>query len=205
MNTFPSMYGLRTRERGATLVVVLMILLVITVLGIGAAKISLLGERSARFDRDYQVAWQAAEAALMDAEFDIRGPDGTRTALFTHTERRSFEPGCSSAATTQGLCLANETGKPVWYLDGLSSDTDATGRTVQFGTFTGHSFDAGGGVGIKPAKAPRYIIEALDDPTPGGNRRLAPGARRTLYRVTAMGFGPREEIQAVVQMVFRKE
>ena len=26
-----------------------------------------------------------------------------------------------------------------------------------------------------------------------------------LYRVTAMGFGPRKETQAVVQMYFRKE
>ena len=58
-------------QRGVTLIVVLLILVVVTVLGIGGAQIALLGERSTRYDRDYLVATQAAEAALMDAEQDI--------------------------------------------------------------------------------------------------------------------------------------
>jgi type IV pilus assembly protein PilX len=66
--------GVPRTQRGVTLIIVLLILVVVTILGIGGAQIALLGERSTRYDRDYLVASQAAEAALMDAEFDIRGP-----------------------------------------------------------------------------------------------------------------------------------
>jgi len=47
------------------------------------------------------------------------------------------------------------------------------------------------------------MIEVLDDPDAFGD--LSIGKKKYVYRVTAMGFGPREDIQAVVQMVFRKE
>ena len=192
-------------QRGVTLVVVLLILLVTMVLGIGAAKISLLGERTARFDRDSQVAWQAADAAMMDAEFDIRGPNtsgSSRVASFTNDNRIGFEVGCGGAGSTQGMCVPNEAGVATWYQIDFNASTGL--KAVEFGTFTGRSFDSGS-LGIKPAKPPRYIIEAIDDPTPGGNKALGAGGKKTLYRITTMGFGPREEIQAVLQTVFRKE
>ena len=63
-------------QQGVTLIVVLILLVVVTVLGIGGARIALLGERSTRYDRDSQLAWQAAEAALIDAEYDIGGVVG---------------------------------------------------------------------------------------------------------------------------------
>ena len=55
--------------RGFSLIVVLIILVIVSMLGVAASQLVLQSERSARFDRDWQVAFQAAEAALMDAEF----------------------------------------------------------------------------------------------------------------------------------------
>ncbi|MBS0318586.1 MAG: pilus assembly protein PilX, partial [Proteobacteria bacterium] len=73
----------RAAQRGASLLVVLLILMVVTVLGLGSAQIAMMGERGARNDRDLQVAWQAADAALLDAEADMMGSGGTtRGALF---------------------------------------------------------------------------------------------------------------------------
>ncbi|HUD33331.1 MAG TPA: PilX N-terminal domain-containing pilus assembly protein, partial [Variovorax sp.] len=72
-------------QRGVSLIVVLLILVVVSVLGVGGAQIALMAERGSRNDRDMQVAWQAAEAALMDAEFDIHGPNtaaASRRAVF---------------------------------------------------------------------------------------------------------------------------
>ncbi len=194
----------RGRQQGVTLIVVLMILLVTMVLGIGAAKISLLGERTARFDRDSQVAWQAADAAMMDAEFDIRGPNtsgASRVARFTNDNRIGFEVGCGTG-TSLGLCVPDDTGVPSWYRVDFNATSSL--KAVEFGAFTGRSFDAGS-LGVKPAKAPRYIVEAIDDPSPGGNKALSAGGKKTLYRITTMGFGPREEIQVVMQTMFRKE
>ncbi len=62
------------REYGASLIMVMLILVVVSLLGVSAVQVSILGERSARNDRDYQIAFQAAEAALLDAEIDMNGP-----------------------------------------------------------------------------------------------------------------------------------
>lgn len=192
-----------SRQRGVTLLIVLMLLVVVTLLGVGAARMAMLSERSARNDRDYQVAWQAAEAALMDAQFDIRGPNASasqRMALFNENNTSVFQPGCNTTAPYLGLCEpAVEGAKPVWatvdFLDG-------SGTTVEYGTYTGRTFDAGG-TGVRPARAPRYMIEWVPDTTPGGS--AATGAKPIMYRVTAMGFGTREDVQVVMQIAFKKE
>ena len=189
----------RARYQGFSLVTVMIILVVVSLLGVAASQMVLLGERSARYDRDWQIAFQAAEAALLDAEFDIRGPNtsGTaRLATFTSTALLGFSAGCSSGAD-RGLCLPAATGKPVWYTVDFTNES-STANTAQFGEFTGRTL-AYGTAGIQPAMRPRYIIEAVPDLAPGNN------VQKLLYRVTAMGFGPRKETQAVVQMYFRKE
>jgi type IV pilus assembly protein PilX len=199
----------RLNERGVTLVVVLLILVVVTVLGIGGAQIALLGERSTRYDRDYLIATQAAEAALMDAEFDIRGPNskaGNRVLDFNQTNFGIFVPGCSSSTTTRGLCQPNDKAvRPVWAEVNFLDDT-ANARSVEFGEFTGRAFDAGS-TGVRPARKPRYIIELIDDESQGNSARAGQGATplRKMYRVTAIGFGPRTDVQVVMQITFRKE
>ena len=66
----------RRYQYGATLLVTLLMLVVVLLLGIAAAQIALQGEKSSRNDRDRQIAFQAAEAALLDAEMDIeQSPD----------------------------------------------------------------------------------------------------------------------------------
>jgi len=192
-------------QRGVTLVIVLILLVIVTLLGIGGARIALLGERSTRNDRDYQVAWQAAEAALMDAQFDIRGPNAdaaSRVALFNESNTSVFVPGCNTSAEFRGLCEpVAEPGKPVWAsVDFL--DDGATATTVAYGQYTGRSFDFGG-VGVKPSRAPRYLIEWVPDTTPMGN--ASSGAKPIMYRITAMGFGPRDDVQVVLQIAFKKE
>jgi type IV pilus assembly protein PilX len=190
-------------QRGVTLIIVLILLVTVTLLGIGGARIALLAERATRNDRDYQVAWQAAEAALMDAQFDIRGPNASgsqRMALFNDSDTSVFASGCNTQAAYRGLCEPAE-GKPVWArVDFL--DQSASARTVAYGTFTGRSFDAGG-VGVKPARVPRYLIEWVPDTTPLGS--ASTGAKPIMYRITAMGFGPREDVQVVLQVAFKKE
>ena len=194
-------------QRGVTLVIVLMLLVIVTLLGVGAARIALLGERTTRNERDYQIAWQAAEAALMDAQFDIRGPNSgsaQRVALFTPENTSNFVPGCNTSAEFRGMCAPSE-GKPVWaQVDFLDDGADAP--TVAYGTFTGRAFDSGA-TGVKPARAPRYMIEVVRDQTPMGSAASNTGSKAApiMYRITSMGFGPREDVQVVLQIAFKKE
>ena len=190
------------RHRGFSLITTLILLVVVTIIGIGAAQIALQSEKSTRYARDSQIAFQAAEAALLDAEFDIRGPNsssGQRLASFVTGSVVGFVDGCG-VGTQRGLCTPSLEGqKPIWY--GVDFQDESSGaKTVKFGEFTGRTLSTGTS-GIRPEIAPRYIIEVIPDPTPGSNASTKP----TLYRVTAMGFGPRKSAQAVAQMIFRKE
>lgn len=189
-------------QAGFSLVTTLILLIVVTLLGVGASQMVLLSEKSTRFDRDQQIAFQAAEAALVDAEFDIRGPNsaaGQRLSIFTGKTDKNVEfvDGCGTS-TSAGLCSdALVGGKSVMY--GVDfTDTSANSKTVAFGQFTRRNFSTGS-TGLRSEIAPRYIIELIPDPVSSNTQP------RVLYRVTAMGFGPKKETQAVIQMVFRKE
>lgn len=189
-----------SKQRGFSLITTLILLSVVTVLGIGASQMVLLSERATRFDRDTQIAFQEAEAALIDAEFDIRGPNTSanqRVATFSATSGLGFIDGCG---TGTGLCLPAADGqKPVWYTVDFT-DKSSSAKTVKFGDFTGRTLSTGTS-GIRPEMPARYIIEVIPDNTSGSSASTP----KKLFRVTAMGFGPRKETQAVLQMIFRKE
>lgn len=197
--------GYAHRNRGASLIVVMLILVVVSVLGVSAIQISMMGERATRNDRDLQVAWQSAEAALIDAAFDIEGQPATASAKRNTIFDRSgidwakFEIGCGTSGQSKGLCQLNAVGKPAWLTVDFTS-TATTAGTVAFGTFTDRTFPSGA-KGIQPAKSPRYVIEAIPDPR--SSRTRGPTTAEYVYRVTAMGFGPNENTQAVLQMIYR--
>lgn len=187
-------------QKGASLIVVMMILTIVSLLGIAGIQISTMAERGARNDRDQQVAWQSAEAALVDAEFDmyLSTTSPRQTRFKEAVDITGFLPGCGTSGNDVGLCALVSTGKPAW----LTVDFTITGNsapTTVFGKYTNRAFTAGG-AGIQPAKPPRYVMEPLRDP---GDRDLGSSTPKYIYRVTAMGFGPRNDIQAVTQMIYR--
>ena len=193
------------RSRGVSLIVVLLILVVVSILGVSGIQLAMMGERGTRNDRDQQIAWQAAEAALMDAEFDIEGLPASSTTKRNNifksidTQIEKFKTDCGSSDNQTGLCALNDTGTPAW----LTVDFTLTGTsapTVQFGTFTGRDFPSGS-KGVQPVRPPRYVIEPIRDPRFARTRPVT--EQLYVYRVTAMGFGPNAETQAVVQMIYR--
>lgn len=197
--------GLR-QQQGASLVVSLLMLVAVLLLGISAAQIALQGEKSSRNDRDRQIAFQAAEAALMDAEMDIeKSPDATksRSALFSENPvLANFAAGCGAGEsnTNLGLCATASPGaQPVWLLVDFTDADSTTTKTVPFGKFTGQILQTG--KGALPSKPPRYIIEAINYRAAGEDASVQ---GTYFYRITAMGFGTRDTTQAVLQGFYRK-
>lgn len=72
MKSFPSRPP-RFRQQGVTLIVSLIFLAILMLLGVTVARTSSLEERMAGNTRDRDLALQAAEAALKDAEADLSG------------------------------------------------------------------------------------------------------------------------------------
>ncbi len=205
---FPNATSGKTQQ-GSSLVVVLIMLSVIFVIGVISARLSLFSERSARNDRDRQIAFQAAEAALLDAELDMLGPNtasNRRVCDFDSVKPAAFIVGCGTGSKT-GMCLSAGAEGDAWKAvkAQYSSEvgTATSNITVQFGQFTGQSIaQAGGGL---PSKAARYVIEAVRY-AGTGNANDAVGNDKTEYAflVTAMGFGTRPETQVLLQALIYK-
>jgi type IV pilus assembly protein PilX len=195
------------RQQGIALIICLLMLIATLLLGISAAQIALQGEKASRNDRDRQIAFQAAEAALMDAEMDIENspdPVRTRSALFSPEKTEGFIDGCATEGSGKffGLCLHALAGMPpVWLTVDFSDDQSSTARSVPYGRFTGQTFHAG--KGSLPARAPRYIVELMVYNKPGESADLS--GKTYFYRVTAVGFGARESTRIVLQTFYRKE
>ena len=199
--------GARKAEKGASLIMVMIILTIVSMIGIAGIQISTMSERSARNDRDYQIAWQSSEAGLIDAENDLFGPGASsrRSVFGPTTNLAAFEEGCGTSGNTRGLCaLKLTTGKPAWVSVNFELD-DNSAPTTKYGDYTGRTFTARG-PGVQPAREPRYVMEPIPDTVGAGSesRKLGEEDPKYVFRVTSMGFGPRTDIQAVVQMVYRR-
>lgn len=195
-------------QYGMTLLATLLILLVVLMLGIAAAQIAIQGEKSSRNDRDHQIAFQAAEAALLDAEMDIEhSPDAARSRsdLFSSTSAIGFPDATGSACSNGiqnrylGLCPHAQAGTPpIWQVVNFMDDAANTTGSVPYGRFTGQAFYIANG--SLPVKLPRYIVELMLYKIPGA----ATDERTYFYRITAVGFGTRETTQVALQTVYRK-
>ncbi|SEA13471.1 PilX N-terminal domain-containing pilus assembly protein [Variovorax sp. YR216] len=206
MSAYSPATGAGHREAGFSLIVVLLLLVVITVLGVGSAQLSIVNELGARSDRDHEVAFQAAEAALTDAELDVLGPNTdakARLCLFNDKDITPFAPGCGrEGASNHGLCAAAETGAvPAWMRADLSPESETS---VAYGTFTGRKYATGSAT---TAASPRYVIEAMRNRGGWEVNRLrsaSAGAVTHIFRVTAIGFGVRKETRVVLQTTLYK-
>ncbi len=186
-------------QRGAALLVALCVMLILLMLGVSAARSALNAEKSARGDRDRQVAMQAAEAALADAEHDIEGgtaPSSARAKLFARGSDAGFVAGCGDGAANLGLCRrAVASAAPAWQRAGLA-ERDAT-RTIEYGHFTGAALPTG--QGTLPSRPPRYVIELVPYARPGEDAGQRTG---NFYRITAIGFGANDATRVVLQAYY---
>lgn len=204
------------RQRGVALIVVLGMMSVVFVVAAITVRLTLLAESSARNDRDRQIAFQAAEAALEDAEIDLMGPNASplrRCQIFSRDLQGLFFPGCGiqSSNRTRGLCSANEASAPPLYttINFELPDADTERRYVLFGEFTDRaaSFKDRSQGGLS-ARRPRYIVELVPHPSAlvrvNANPPERAQAGELAFLVTAVGYGTTEATKVVVQALIFK-
>jgi len=194
MNSINMKHG----QIGATLIVSLLLLLIITIMGLATMRSSTMEERMARYSREQGVAFQAAEAALRDAEVDLLSPASGRVPPIQGIA--GFAADCNAGTPgTSGLCLMATAGLPTWL-----ARMDVAGASVNYGTFgLSPAFATVAGSPSSVAQQPRYIVEGINTPIPGIDS-IAVGKTKPRYRVTAVGFGPRAEVQVWLQATFRR-
>lgn len=224
----PIFYTPVRHQRGVSLIVVLLFLVALTGLTIWAARQSLLGEGMARNQQDLQVARQAAEAALRDAERDIVNINFNSVQANASCNRGYYLPEATGAfrlTCPAGLCTRNDdyansdwsqaaegnnaNTEPWWPRGkgGLWNEAVANkpGRlpvnSTNCSTFTGAvpmGTYTGAPIIRGVAKQPEYLIEFF-------KRAQIGGKTANLYRITARGFGYTSRTQVVLQSVFIPE
>ncbi len=175
------------REQGVALAMTLVLTALVLMLGIAAARSAGHAHKTMRYERDRHIAFASAEAALADAERDLDGSGSPgRQSLFS-TAPLGLSERCGAGADDLGLCRSKpDSQAPNWQAIDLAGDI---AQTVALGTYTGAEFVQG--------RPPRYLIEFIQP--------LAAGPTgESFFRVTAIGFGERTDMQVVLQSVYRR-
>lgn len=169
----------KTKQSGAALITGLIFMVVMTIIVISALRSATLEERMAANARNRQVALQAAEAVLRDAEISITGDAAAGVAAAAPFD--PFTPALFKVDCTGGYCNKPAAGTtPRWQQDAI------WGNAIV------------GTAGLAGVSAqPRYIVEIVNTPI------LMPGQAcpKVLYRITARGQGQDNSTVFVQTMV----
>lgn len=172
------------RQRGASLVVALIFLAVLTLVGYSAMNTSMLEGSMASHQQDRERAMQAAEMALRDAQsYLINNINGLAGFSQTCVNGLCYN-GPLGYATNPPNGMAN----PVWASSGLMDD-DA--KTITYGEITGTAAISG------VAAQPRYLIEGFLKWPPGEPVPVP------YYRIVVRAQGARTSTVVWLQEVFR--
>jgi len=170
------------KQRGALLVVCMLLLLVLTILAIGASQTTRLQERMAGNTRDIDMAFQASEAGLRAAENYLATTPTLPTCLDpTSASCYVLEQGQFS---TIDLARTDE----VWWND----------NGKPFGTTSTQEVE-----GV--VEEPRYVIEEFQTVTFSLTVGHGAPPGKTYYKSTAWSPGATDTSHAVVESVFSRE
>jgi type IV pilus assembly protein PilX len=174
----------KSPQRGATLIICLVILFVMTIVGVSSARTTLLQEKMVGNLRDKSLAFQAAEAALREGELWI-DPQSTAPDPVSSCE----EPPCS-----------------LWQLNATAlADVENKNRT--WWASNANEFGNDGSAEFNDSVTdPRYVLEEYNS----SPKSFVIGKGKTnsthkTYRVTAIGYGGSETTKSVLESLYAKE
>jgi type IV pilus assembly protein PilX len=178
-----------SRQHGAVLVTSLLLLLVMTVLALSASQSTRMQERMAGNARDYDLAFQSAEAGLRAGERFVDNPALTSAPVSCSSAPcQVYELG--ALTTVLNLTYADQAFKQKSWWDSSAQDY-APSEEI-------------GGSGLASAD-PQYYIEELEEVTDSLTiPPTGPPPSRMYYRITARAQGGTDTAQVVLQSTFAR-
>jgi type IV pilus assembly protein PilX len=197
MRTVAAPMAARQRQRGISLLVVMIVVLLSSLLALWAFRSSLVNEAIVGNDADYQRAFEAAQAMIQDAELDIRGERADGGSCVGHaTDTKICRLGntiafaeenkdlgallarLDAAATRciQGICQKRVGAQDFWSDATALGDMTAADVGARYGEYTGALPPTGSTAAPNPLLLQRgagqgawYWIEVMPyDTTPAG-------------------------------------
>jgi type IV pilus assembly protein PilX len=182
----------RARQRGAVLFVSLILLLILTLIGVTAARMQTVEERMAQNDDNHQLALQAAEAALRYGETLLWGgiystPNFAANAHGLYQLQSEVQAAVGSSSPAQASIV-----------DSINWSSPGT-QTMAY---------AGPGLSNAPVppQAAQFVIESLPPVARAGDPICTPGYGQSqvcsVYRITAHAVGGDSTSAATLQSIF---
>lgn len=191
------------RERGAALIISLILLVLITLVGVASLRNVVLEEKMSANFYDRSLAFQAAEAALRagEAVAAAQAPNHTQSkARGTPTDATQCSSTCSG-----GLC------SPPGYYDTSTNEyvPVCEGRWAMAG-FSGWADATGVSLNTQAGDVPQYFVEYMGDNFPCNPNQPTLNKTCARYRVTARSQGDRTDTspsraEVVLQSVYATE
>ncbi len=169
------------QQKGVTLVIALILLLVVSLLGLSAMKATTMEEKMVGNTQDLNMAFEAAETALRIAADDIPNAESTG---FSDDCTSGY---CTAASGADDQARWEDTTLDVWNTAGKTQVTSGVGGV---------------------ASQPQYIIEKLDYSSVGGSASLVTGyssngaSGGSYYRVTTRATGASDTAVVMLQALY---
>ncbi|MCW8908719.1 MAG: PilX N-terminal domain-containing pilus assembly protein [Sedimenticola sp.] len=184
-----------SRQRGAVLVVSLLILLVMTIISVTALRSTSMDEKMASNTRQRQIAFNAAETAMRAAE----------TWLATNVSSRAYVKSNFTGATGTGRYSA------LTSLDSVSAPA-SWDATVDSNWTLGNSVEVSDipmlnskhTAGVIPGR-PRYRVEYIGRIGDPPLNYTDPDLREFAFRITAIGWGQETGARYLLSSTFRMQ
>lgn len=189
-----------SKQKGSVLLVSLIMLLVLTVIGIASVGGISSVEKMAQSHKDYDAAFEMAEAALVEGERWLDTYDGSWKQA--HVQSTCTGTSCWTASCANGqcfkgsypigagtLCEVNASGTPFWESKSIWANNAKTYS-----------------VAVPAVEPPRYLIEFLCY-TPRDPKSFTVPPDYTswvrVYRITSLGYGVNPDTRVMLQSTYR--
>lgn len=190
-------------QKGSVLIVSLIFLLLLTIVGVSSMNMTSLEERMAGNFRDHDLAFQAAEAALLDAEEFV---ENTFDIAQAYTDPACTGTNCYSSACTNGLCFNGEFQNSSTPVASCTSGTAKEWEDTSIWSTSSKTRASSDQISGTVENA-RYIVEfrcfmprdpANPDPDPDVFAQWSPA-----FRITAVASGSSTDSTVMLQSIYK--
>lgn len=185
---YPAIHGSLTAQRGAVMIVSMILLLVMTVLALGGSHMTRLQERMASGTRNQDLAMQSAEAGLRAGERVVAAFVSPPTACNAALCGQVYEVGFMRQ--TLGVSYEDQA-----YRDRTWWATVARPYSVE---------QVISGDGVASAEPMFYVEELEEVPDQLSSPPTGPPPSRIYYRITSLGQGGTDAAQVALQSTFAR-
>lgn len=199
--------GIKSNQEGAILIVGLIVLLLMTLLGLSVMSGNAMEEKMAGNDRDRQIAFQAAEAALREGERLINQNGGWQVLVKDdcangYCKSRKLDTNYA-ASIGASSCSANSLEERWIDIPGCTGSLNVWSTANRHRTYSTSVYNEVNSSAMYIIELVGNYIEPPDDITTCPNVMIA-DICPDVFRVTSVGIGGTSGTRVVLQSTYKK-